>query len=77
MSMHQLELDRHHELAAFLQSRRARIVPEQVGLPGGTQGTQLRLSATQLFDVQHKLFVHLYKHMLARSVKDNQKEHTL
>ncbi len=35
--MHQLELDRHHELAAFLRSRRARIVPEQVGLPRGTR----------------------------------------
>ena len=37
MSMHQLELDRHHELAAFLRSRRARIVPEQVGLPRETR----------------------------------------
>ena len=35
--MHQLELDRHHELATFLRSRRARILPEQVGLPRGTR----------------------------------------
>jgi hypothetical protein len=35
--MNQLELDRHHELAAFLRSRRARISPEQVGLPRGTR----------------------------------------
>ncbi len=37
MPMNQLELDRHHELAAFLRSRRARVSPEQVGLPGGTE----------------------------------------
>src|SRR5260221_6860990 len=37
MSMNQLELDRHHELAAFLRSRRARVSPEQVGLPSGTR----------------------------------------
>ncbi len=37
MSIHQLETDRHHELAAFLRNRRARIVPEQVGLPRGTR----------------------------------------
>jgi len=35
MAMNQLELDRHHELAAFLRSRRARLSPEQVGLPRG------------------------------------------
>jgi transcriptional regulator with XRE-family HTH domain len=35
MSMNQLELDRHHELAAFLRNRRARILPEQMGLPRG------------------------------------------
>jgi transcriptional regulator with XRE-family HTH domain len=35
--MNQLELDRHHELAEFLRSRRARVAPEQVGLPGGTR----------------------------------------
>jgi len=35
MSVNQLELDRHHELAAFLRSRRARVSPEQVGLPRG------------------------------------------
>ena len=33
--MEQLERDRHHELAEFLRSRRARITPEQVGLPRG------------------------------------------
>jgi transcriptional regulator with XRE-family HTH domain len=33
--MNQLETDRHHELAEFLRSRRARILPEQVGLPRG------------------------------------------
>ncbi len=37
MPMNQLELDRHHELAAFLRSRRARLSPEQVGLPRGTR----------------------------------------
>jgi len=37
MSMNKLELDRHQELAAFLRNRRARIVPEQVGLPRGTR----------------------------------------
>jgi len=35
--MNQLELDRHHELAEFLRSRRARVSPEQVGLPEGTR----------------------------------------
>ncbi len=35
MSINHLELDRHHELAAFLRSRRARLSPEQVGLPRG------------------------------------------
>src|SRR6266852_1701738 len=35
MPMKQLELDRHHELAAFLRSRRARLLPEQVGFPRG------------------------------------------
>ncbi len=37
MSMNQVELDRHHELAEFLQSRRARLSPEQVGLPRGNR----------------------------------------
>src|SRR6266849_432625 len=32
-----LELDRRHELAAFLRSRRARLSPEQAGLPRGTR----------------------------------------
>ena len=35
MAMNQLELNRHHELAEFLRSRRARLSPEQVGLPRG------------------------------------------
>jgi transcriptional regulator with XRE-family HTH domain len=35
--MNQVELDRHHELAEFLRSRRARISPEQVGLPRGNR----------------------------------------
>jgi len=35
--MNQVELDRHHELAEFLRSRRARVSPEQVGLPGGVR----------------------------------------
>ncbi|MCA9905294.1 MAG: helix-turn-helix domain-containing protein, partial [Anaerolineae bacterium] len=35
MSTNQLELDRRHELAEFLRSRRARLAPEQVGLPRG------------------------------------------
>ncbi len=37
MPMNPLELDRYHELAEFLRSRRARLSPEQVGLPGGTR----------------------------------------
>jgi len=37
MPIKQLELDRHHELAAFLRSRRARLLPEQVGFPRGTR----------------------------------------
>ncbi len=37
MAINQLELDRHHELAEFLRSRRARLSPEQVGLPEGTR----------------------------------------
>jgi transcriptional regulator with XRE-family HTH domain len=32
-----LALDRPHELAEFLRSRRARVSPEQVGLPRGTR----------------------------------------
>ncbi len=35
--MNQLELDRHHELAEFLRIRRARVSPEQVGLPRGAR----------------------------------------
>ena len=35
--MNQLDLDRHHELADFLRSRRARLSPEEVGLPRGTR----------------------------------------
>ncbi len=37
MAVNELELDRHHELAEFLRSRRARLSPEQVGLPRGTR----------------------------------------
>src|SRR5947209_6050007 len=38
MAINPLELDhRHHELAEFLRSRRARLSPEQVGLPRGTR----------------------------------------
>src|SRR6478609_1534604 len=37
MPVNQLELDRHHELSEFLRSRRARLSPEQVGLPRGTR----------------------------------------
>jgi transcriptional regulator with XRE-family HTH domain len=37
MSINQLELDRHHELAEFLRSRRARLSPEGVGLPRGNR----------------------------------------
>lgn len=33
----QLELERHHELAEFLRSRRARLAPEQVGLARGSR----------------------------------------
>ncbi len=35
--MNSLEVDRHHALAEFLRSRRARVSPEQGGLPGGTR----------------------------------------
>ena len=35
MPMKQLGLERHHELATFLRSRRARVSPEQVGLSRG------------------------------------------
>lgn len=37
MAVNQLEWDRHHELAEFLRSRRARLSPEEVGLPRGTR----------------------------------------
>ena len=37
MAANQLELNRQHELAEFLRNRRARLSPEQVGLPGGTR----------------------------------------
>ena len=37
MVMNQLELERHQELAAFLRNRRARVAPEDVGLPRGTR----------------------------------------
>ena len=37
MAVNQLNFDRHHELAAFLRSRRARLSPEQVGLTRGTR----------------------------------------
>src|SRR5215475_581748 len=37
MAVNQLELERHHELAEFLRSRRARLSPEQCGLPRGTR----------------------------------------
>src|SRR5579883_2243655 len=36
MTIYQVGTERHHELAAFLRNRRARIQPEQVGLPRGT-----------------------------------------
>ena len=37
MAINPLELERHHEIAEFLKSRRARLSPEQVGLPRGTR----------------------------------------
>lgn len=37
MPINQSELARHQELAQFLRSRRARLSPEQVGLPKGTR----------------------------------------
>ncbi len=37
MPMNQLALDRHHELAEFLRSRRARLSPERAGLPRGNR----------------------------------------
>lgn len=35
MPINQVALDRHRELAEFLRSRRARLAPEEVGLPRG------------------------------------------
>lgn len=37
MAVNQLESDRHHELAEFLRSRRARLSPEQAGFPRGAR----------------------------------------
>ncbi|MCB9459224.1 MAG: helix-turn-helix domain-containing protein [Anaerolineaceae bacterium] len=37
MAENQLAVDRRHELAEFLRSRRARLQPEHVGLPNGTR----------------------------------------
>lgn len=37
MPINQLKVDRRHELAGFLRSRRARLSPEQVGLSRGTR----------------------------------------
>lgn len=37
MPINQWKLDRRHELAEFLRSRRARLSPEQAGLPRGTR----------------------------------------
>jgi len=37
VAINELELGRQHELAEFLRSRRARLLPEQVGLPRGTR----------------------------------------
>jgi transcriptional regulator with XRE-family HTH domain len=37
MAVNPLSSDRHHELAEFLRSRRARLAPEQVGLPRGAR----------------------------------------
>src|SRR5215213_377322 len=37
MSIDPLATERRHELAAFLRSRRARVLPEHVGLPSGTR----------------------------------------
>lgn len=37
MPMNQLKSNRHHELAEFLRSRRARLSPEQMGLPEGNR----------------------------------------
>ncbi|HVU13472.1 MAG TPA: helix-turn-helix transcriptional regulator [Phototrophicaceae bacterium] len=36
-ALNQAESERQHELAEFLRSRRARLTPEQVGLPRGTR----------------------------------------
>jgi transcriptional regulator with XRE-family HTH domain len=46
--MNQLELDRHHELAAFLRSRRARLSPELVGLPRGQRRRTPGLRRTEV-----------------------------
>jgi transcriptional regulator with XRE-family HTH domain len=46
--MKQVELDRHHELAAFLRSRRARVSPEQVGFPRGTRRRTPGLRRTEV-----------------------------
>jgi len=46
--MNQLELNRHHELTAFLRSRRARISPEQVGLSRGQRRRTPGLRRTEV-----------------------------
>src|SRR5437764_10179694 len=48
MSINQLELDRHHELAEFLRSRRARLSPEQVGFPRGLRRRTPGLRRTEV-----------------------------
>lgn len=37
MAVNPIELDRYHELAEFLRSRRARLSPEEAGLPRGSR----------------------------------------
>ena len=37
MSINQVDVGRHQELAEFLRNRRARLTPEQLGLPKGTR----------------------------------------
>jgi transcriptional regulator with XRE-family HTH domain len=46
--MNQLELDRQHELVAFLRSCRARLSPEQVGLPAGQRRRTPGLRRTEV-----------------------------
>ena len=60
-----VELDRQHELAEFLRSRRARLSPEQVGLPRGTRRRTpglRRAEVAQLAGVSPEWYTRLEQH---------------